>query len=479
VKAARTVERSRPAVLTPRAKPLPRKLDCDFSKLKAQSDAFRAFQPGNRVTIPWGRGCGKSWFARRLAYLLVAKWDAILRPQAALPGVRIVFLMPTLEQARKVHTYLLLAELDAGGEWGFLGAKINKSSWTITFPGGSWIQFVTAERAQFIRGIRCDAVFIDEADDIDPEMVDSVVDPWFSEPHSLRQMLIGGTPRRGRGGLLYKAFKEWPELDNTCYFGFHATAFDAPKIVDRAYLLKVQARTPLVIFNREWLCDFDSAEGLIFPMFRGGPGGFHVRPLPPEILSGELEWDQILVAADHGYEDPGVLLLLGVLGRGRDACVWVIAEIYEQHREPDWWLAQVKEILGDYPEALWYADPARPDIISSWKTAGCRIRDVDKGAGSVEAGIGYLQRYLHVRSRKGADGGVEEYARLYVTPDCENTINEFGLYRRKRSRSNSELVLEDIEDANNHAMDALRYAICNFFEGPPRGRNAANTELRS
>ncbi len=474
MRSTQALERARPSVLNPRAKPLPRKLDLDFSKLRAQTKAYEAFKPGNRVTIPWGRGCGKSWFMRRMAYLLVAEWDGRMRPGATMPGVRIVVLMPTLEQARKVHTYLLLGELDnTAGEWGFLEGKVNKSSWTITFPGGSWIQFVTAERAQHIRGIRCDAVLIDEADDIDPEMVDAVVDPWFSEPHSLRQMLIGGTPRRGRAGLLWQAFNDWPKLDPTCYFGFHATAFQCPKIVDAGYLLKVQARTPDTIFKREWLCDFDSAEGLIFAQF----SKFHIRE-PDE---GQV-WDEILVGADHGYEDPGVMLKIGVIGSGADAVVWVLEEIYKQHEFPEWWLDQVKVWIEDYPDAKWYPDPARADICKSWKAAGARIRDVDKYAGSVEDGIGVIQRWLHIHTRTRVDEAgntvITERARIYVHPRCVNTINEFGMYRRRRSRQNTELVLEDIEDANNHAMDGLRYVIQNRFEAGSSRKRDGSAERR-
>lgn len=444
----------------------------EFSRLSAQEKAHRAFVPGNRVCIPWGRGCGKSWFVRRMMYLLVARWDGEFRPGAPHPGVRIVVLMPTLEQARKVHTDLLLAELDGSfAEWGWLGAKINRSTWRITFPGGSWIQFVTAERAQFIRGIRADAVFIDEADDIDAGLVDAVVNPWFSEPHSLRQMLVAGTPRRGRGGLLYRAYAEWPKLARGRYFGFHATAYDGPTIIDPEYLAEVAKITPPDIFKREWLCDFDSAEGLVFPMFSPT---FHVREPDPETV-----WDDVIIGADHGWEDPGVMLTIGILGRGREAQAWVIDEVYEQHRTPDWWIEKLRERLAWFPEAKWYPDPARADITASWRTEGARLRDVDKRAGSVENGVGVIQRFLHVRSRPAVGGGRLEYARLYVDPRCVNTINEFGLYRRKRSPRNTEVVLEELEDANNHAIDALRYAIVNHFELNHVGRVTGSLEARS
>jgi tRNA(Met) C34 N-acetyltransferase TmcA len=175
---------------------------------RPQSLAHRALQRGNTVCIPWGRGCGKSYFVRLVWYLLIEQWDGRFRPGAPHRGVRIVLLMPTLEQAKKVHLKLLQDEIDeAYGKWRHLGLKINKQDWRITAPGGSWIQWVTAERATNIRGMRCDLVCIDEADDVDIEVHEAIVDPWFSEHHSLGMTLIGGTPTRGRYGLLYKTHR--------------------------------------------------------------------------------------------------------------------------------------------------------------------------------------------------------------------------------------------------------------------------------
>jgi phage terminase large subunit len=68
------------------------------------------------------------------------------------------------------------------------------------------------------------------------------------------------------------------------------------------------------------------------------------------------------------------------------------------------------------------------------------------------------------------------FARLHISPTCPNTIREFGLYRRKRDPRNREAFLDDIEDRNNHAMDAIRYAIFNRFGGPDRRRGGVPHE---
>lgn len=470
----------------------------DFSKSLAQRRAYHRFQPNTTVGLGWGRGLGKSFFLRQQWFIQADKWEFRRRPGAPHPGVRQVLLMPTLEQARKVHFDLMQLELE--GMWKAFGARFNQQTFRLVFPGGSWVQWVSAERAHLLRGIRADIVYGDECDDLDPDTISSVVDPWFSEPHSLKMQLYTGTPRRGRYGLLYKAVKEWPreaywtaqgfEPEQAArfagqHFGIHATAYDAPALVDPEYVDKIRGKTQPTIFRREWLCDFDAADGLVYGMF---DEDFHVRPAPPRPV-----WNEIVVCADHGFTDAGCILILGIQGHGRDAVVWVLHEIYETERPTSWWRDKAKQIVGWYPQAKWYADPSRADVIADWKRLGARFPEV-VGLNAIEAGIMAVADRLWIREAEtmetqiDADGAgmrvfdagkeAKKTSRLYVTPQCVNTIREFGTYRRKRDPRNPEAVLETVEDRNNHAMDTLRYGVFGRF-GPTEGggRNAGRTQL--
>jgi phage terminase large subunit len=60
---------------------------------------------------------------------------------------------------------------------------------------------------------------------------------------------------------------------------------------------------------------------------------------------------------------------------------------------------------------------------------------------------------------------------MYVHPRCKNFLDEIGKYRRKRDPKNLDRILEDIEDRNNHAMDACRYCTYTRFGGPDRTRH--------
>ena len=473
LKAAGKAPRKRKGAALAKRKP---DVALDFSKAKVQTFAYAALlgpdaKQGTRVALAWGRGIGKSWFHRMTWWLLVAKWDGVTRADGKSRGIRIVLLMPTLQQARKVHVDLVLAELDA--EWAFLGGRLNQGTWRITFPGGSWIQIISSVRAHLVRGIRCDYVSVDEADDIDKGMIDAIVNPWFSEPWSLRLLLLSGTPRMGRKGLLWDAFHEWPKK-NAKFLGLHATAYDAPQLVDPEYLAEVKDVTPEAVFKREWLCDFDAAEGIIYSLFREQ---FHVREPPPDV-----EWSDFFYCADHGYTDPGVILGCGVLGHGADAIVWVVSEVHETEKDPLWWQDTAAIRIRDYPDAKWYPDPARADINALWKKSGANIRKVDKGAGSVLSGIGFVQRYLKIRSRLERRAGEVvpvEFARLYVSERCPKTIAEMGLYRRKRRTGSADLFEEEPEDRDNHCCDALRYGLTSHFPDSFRAHNDRSHDGRA
>src|SRR5262249_35447899 len=155
---------------------------------------------------------------------------------------------------------------------------------------------------------------------------ESVCVPWFSNPWSLRKRLLSGTPRRGRFGLLWRAFRVWPHGDANHaavpnYFSFHATYADAPTIVSREAVEEAQRTTSPDRFAREWKCDFDSGEGLVYANF---DLEFHVRE--PDY---GVPWSEVLVGVDHGTRDPGVILPHGVIGGGRDAIVHALEEVYQ------------------------------------------------------------------------------------------------------------------------------------------------------
>jgi hypothetical protein len=459
---------------------------------RPQLNAWNARGRRRTVVLPWGRGVGKSWFIRHLWWLTIAKHEYRARVNALEPfaGVRIIALMPTLKQFKDVHGEGIEQDLHPSGKWGHLGGKIDRTGWGIKFPGGSWVKpFPAMEHSsKTARGLRCDIVSPDEIDDIDPSVYESVAVPWLSEPWSFGLELGGGTPRRGRHGLLYKLHragligarlragelpqdidpKADPELiaQLASYYSFHATYRDAPENVSQQAVLKARANTVPAVFKREWECDFDAAEGLVYgDVF---DERYHVQVPPAGVV-----WSDILIGADHGWEDPGCLLLIGVIGHGKDAVCWVLDEIYEQHRADSWWAKKGGEWFAEFPRHRFYADPSRPGLIEDYRKAGARPHDVDN---CIEDGVGAVADRFVIRRDDNAKAAG---SRLFVHPKCVNVIRELGTYRRKRDPRDHDRYLDEIEDRNNHAMDALRYPIIGRFGRPSSGRNRASYDDRA
>lgn len=427
-----------------------------------QLEAYQNLRAGMTIALAWGRGVGKSKFMRLCWWLLVAQYDGQHRGNTR--GIKIIVLMPTLKQFRDVHGDGVIEDLE--GDWAWLGGRLNRSRWSVTFPGGSWVKpFPAAEHAsKASRGMRCDFICCDEADDVPSGVYDAVAIPWLSARWSLNMKMVSGTPRRGRKGLLYRSYKRGVDRRRNSYSS-HATYRDVPEIVSAEVVEEARETAPPAIFKREWECDFDAAEGLVYGDV--WDERFHVRT-PPD---GQV-WTEMLIAGDSGWEHPGFMGLIGVIGKGADATCWLLREVYEQHQPDDFWEGVCREWMEWYPRATLYMDPAAAELIAKLKgRARARPGKVVK---DVEEGIRSVATMLKIRGE-----GDERKARFYVHPRCKNTIWEFGSYKRKQDPTDPDLYLEDVVKKFDDAADGIRYALHSHFIETNRGpRGQRSLDIR-
>nr|WP_290224079.1 PBSX family phage terminase large subunit [Trichocoleus desertorum] len=107
------------------------------------------------------------------------------------------------------------------------------------------------------------------------------------------------------------------------------------------------------------------------------------------------------------------------------------------------------------------ADSARPESISYLKRHGIpKIEAVAKRPGSVEDGI------AHLRS----------YEKIIIHPRCKHTAEEARLYSYKVDRLTGD-VLPVVVDADNHMIDALRYALEPMICARPKGIKRSGIQL--
>jgi len=121
--------------------------------------------------------------------------------------------------------------------------------------------------------------------------------------------------------------------------------------------------------------------------------------------------------------------------------LYIDAEVYELGVPTE----SLPSLLNGLPDATKWpmrGDNARPETIDYIKRHGFpKIRSAKKGKGSVEDGVTFLQ---------GMD--------IVIDPGCPNTLREFKSYAYKTDPRTGE-ILPVIMDKNNHAIDALRYAV--------------------
>lgn len=87
------------------------------------------------------------------------------------------------------------------------------------------------------------------------------------------------------------------------------------------------------------------------------------------------------------------------------------------------------------------ADGSRPETISYLKHRGFNIRKAVKGARSIEEGVEFIKSFD-----------------IVVHPRCKKVIDELLTYSYKVDKLTDEIIPE-LQDKNNHFMDALRYAV--------------------
>ncbi len=119
-----------------------------------------------------------------------------------------------------------------------------------------------------------------------------------------------------------------------------------------------------------------------------------------------------------------------------------IAFIFDEHSEKGMLNDDIVRMIRNkgYVKERIVADCAEPRTMAELYRLGItRVTESHKGGDSVRSGINTVAGY-----------------KLYVHPDCKNTIEELSAYAWAKDRYGNSL--DKPEDKNNHLMDALRYS---------------------
>ena len=190
-------------------------------------------------------------------------------------------------------------------------------------------------------------------------------------------------------------------------------------------LWRTNPRRAAVVANGDW----GVAEGLVFE-------NYTIRDF--DIMATIKRVGETTAGLDFGFtHDPTTFPRLAVDLDNKE--LWIYAEHYEHAMTTDDIYNMIVD--ADMKNALITADSAEQRLIAELKAKGIsRITPSVKGAGSINAGIDFMKQF-----------------KIYIHPSCVKTIEEFDTYIYKQDKDGK--WLNEPVDANNHIIDAIRYAL--------------------
>ena len=219
--------------------------------------------------------------------------------------------------------------------------------------------------------------------------------------------------------------------DDADRFVHHSTYLQVPRDwLGEQFILeaeKLKAKSE-VLYRHEYLGEVTGTGGAVFD---------NVEDMA---MSDELvgNFDRLYYGLDFGFAvDP--LAFVGMHYDTKHEDLYIFDEIYQQK------LTNAKAaqmILQKIGNKHIIADSAEPKSIAEMKAAGVFISGAKKGPDSVDYGVKWLQgrRRIYIDKRR-----------------CPNTYREFVSYEYERNRAGQ--YISAYPDANNHAIDAVRYGL--------------------
>jgi len=148
------------------------------------------------------------------------------------------------------------------------------------------------------------------------------------------------------------------------------------------------------------------------------------------------DYDEIVCGLDFGYVNPTALLEIRI----KENEIWVKEIIYQSHLTNAELIDLLKEKI-DRNVSI-YADSAEPQRIQEIYQAGFNVYPSEK---NVQFGINRVKQY-----------------KLHILEDSVNLIKEIRSYKWKEDKEGR--ILEEPVKFNDHAMDAMRYALASIHK---------------
>lgn len=164
-----------------------------------------------------------------------------------------------------------------------------------------------------------------------------------------------------------------------------------------------------------------------------------------------------LAGIDWGWSNPSTCVVMALDDRDNIFILEAIGATYKSDPE---WVAIIKNtICQKYPIDMFVPDSENKSGIKIMKDEDLPVVEVDKGPGTVKAGINIVKKFLRVP-------GTNNVAKLFVAPDIVSSVTdvdglleEFTKYHKEMDVTGK--ILDDKNPAKefDHYMDAIRYPL--------------------
>lgn len=342
-----------------------------------------------------------------------------------------VYVAPTYQQARDIFWESIKRELRP-----ITIGKPNESRLEITVhtaKGGVCIVMLRGwEAIETMRGQSVDFFVFDE--------VAMYRNFWRMWQEVLRPCL---TDRKGRAMFIStpKGFNHFYDLYNMQeedddFKSFQFTTYDNPHIpveeIDKAKQELTEDR-----FYQEYMADFRKMEGLVYKEFDREKHVFDADEFEKS-QDTSFSWREFIIGADYGFTNPSAVLSIY---RDSADCFYLMDESYVRGRTDP----ETNDVIAALKANKVYPDPAAAGAVADLKKRGVNVREVVKGKDSIKNGIDRVRELFKAN-------------KLKIASRCINTIQEFETYSYPDKKPDKNEYEDPIKE-NDHAMDALRYAI--------------------
>lgn len=321
----------------------------------------------------------------------------------------------------------------------------NQSELSVTLPGDRKIVLKGADDPETLEGVGLVAVVLDEVGRMKLAAWEKSLRPALSDKKG--RALLCGKPR-GHNHL--KDFYQFGQPGSTRREGWASWLYTTAQggFVDSADIAEAKGSLPDRIYRQEYEATFESLAGRVYADFsRRRHVVSHAELEKRYQVNGRWTFKRIIVGVDWGLTNPGVMIVMGITSTGR------VVAIHEEHHagvlvSEMGWLRIGKQLRDTYHPERFVADPSEPGNIKALRLALGGNPVVENAHNEVAEGIRRV-------SIKQLDVAGQE-PQFLISDTCTNTIREIEGYVWREVAG---VTAEEPVKANDHCMDAMRYAV--------------------